>query len=98
MLYASQVLKMVSYAFFIPASVYYVNENMNDNDKVKGQAIMTGTTTLGGVIGSLIGGIIIDYSGVRTLQWVGFAFAVTGAILFLLSAGGILEKRVKAKK
>ena len=98
MLYASQVLQMVSYAFFIPASVYYVNENMNDNDKVKGQAIMTGTTTLGGVIGSLIGGIIIDYSGVRTLQWVGFAFAVTGAILFLLSAGGILEKRVKAKK
>lgn len=95
MLYVSQVLQMVSYAFFIPASVYYVNENMNDNDKVKGQAIMTGTTTLGGVIGSLIGGIIIDYLGVKTLQWVGFAFAVTGAVLFLLSAGGILEKKNK---
>lgn len=86
MLYFSQCFQMISYAFYIPASVFFVNATMSESDKVKGQAIMTGTTTLGGVIGSLVGGVIIDSAGVRTLLWVGLVFAICGAVLFFVSA------------
>lgn len=84
MLYFSQVLQMISYAFYIPASVYYVNETMSEKDKVKGQAIMTGTTTLGGVIGSLLGGVTIDHFGLTTMLTGGLVFAVAGTILFFI--------------
>lgn len=93
MLYVSQCFQMISYAFYIPASVFFVNATMSESDKVKGQAIMTGTTTLGGVIGSLIGGVIIDNSGVRTLLWVGFVFAICGAVLFFISARKSPDKK-----
>lgn len=95
MLYVSQGFQMISYAFFIPASVFYVNQVMSDNDKVKGQAIMTGTTTLGGVVGSLLGGLILDASGVSTLLWTGLVFAVVGAVLFFVSASGLFVKKAK---
>lgn len=84
MLYFSQVLQMISYAFYIPASVYFVNESMNEKDKVKGQAIMTGTTTLGGVIGSLLGGVTIDHFGLTAMLTGGLVFAIAGTILFFI--------------
>ncbi len=89
MLYISQAFQMVSYAFFLPASVFYVNYTMNDNDKVKGQALMTGTSTLGGVIGSLLGGTLIEHYGVRSMEWVGLVFAVVGTIVLFISVSGI---------
>jgi len=96
MLYFSQALQMVSYAFFIPSSVYLVNNTMNENDKVKGQAIMTGTTTLGGVIGSLMGGVVLERLGVKPLEWIGLCFAIAGAVLFFVSASGLFEKKKEA--
>ena len=54
---------MGAFALYIPASVYYVNETMAPRDKFKGQAVMTATNTLGGVIGSLLGGFLLDHSG-----------------------------------
>lgn len=47
------VLQMFSFAIITPASVYYVNEVMNEEHRYTGQALMVGTTTVSGVIGSL---------------------------------------------
>ncbi len=98
MLYISQAFQMVSYAFFLPASVFYVNYTMNDNDKVKGQALMTGTSTLGGVIGSLLGGTLIEHYGVRSMEWVGLVFAVVGTIVLFISVSGIKNLKKVLKK
>lgn len=83
--YLAQILQMGSFALYIPASVYYVNETMGDADKFKGQAVMTATNTLGGVIGSLIGGILLDYAGLTPLLVTGFAAAVLGAVLLFFA-------------
>ena len=78
------VMQMGSFAIYIPASVYYVNEVMEERDKFKGQALMTGTNTLGGVIGSLLGGFLIDQAGVFVMNLAGLVMAVSGAVLVFL--------------
>lgn len=84
--YLTQLLQIGAFALYIPASVYYVNETMEETDKFKGQAVMTGTNTLGGVIGSLLGGFLLDYTGgVTPLLSAGLVIAVTGAILLFFA-------------
>lgn len=78
------VMQMGSFALYIPASVYYVNEVMEEQDKFKGQALMTGTNTLGGMIGSLLGGFLIDHAGVAVMNLAGLIMAVSGAVLIAL--------------
>lgn len=83
--YLAQVFQMGAFALYIPASVYYVNETMESADKFKGQAVMTATNTLGGVIGSLLGGFLLDYAGITPLLITGFILAAGGAVLLLFS-------------
>ncbi len=83
--YLAQVFQMGAFALYIPASVYYVNETMEASDKFKGQAVMTATNTLGGVIGSLLGGFLLDYAGITPLLITGFILAAGGAVLLLFS-------------
>ena len=78
------VMQMGSFAIYIPASVYYVNEVMEERDKFKGQALMTGSNTLGGVIGSLLGGLLIDQAGVSVMNLAGLVIAGSGAVLVFL--------------
>ena len=86
-MYLAAMLQIGSFALYIPSSVYYVNETMLDQDKFKGQAVMTATNTLGGVFGSLFGGFLIDNAGVGTMNTVCFAMAAAGAVLVFLFAG-----------
>ena len=83
-MYLAAMLQIGSFALYIPSSVYYVNETMLDQDKFKGQAVMTATNTLGGVFGSLFGGFLIDNAGVGAMNTVCFAM---GAVLVFLFAG-----------
>jgi PPP family 3-phenylpropionic acid transporter len=79
-LYLVQLLQMGAFALFAPASVHYVNDVMDEQDKFKGQAVMTGTSTLGGVFGSLMGGFLIDYISVRAMLLAGVILAVIGCL------------------
>ena len=81
----AQIFQMGAFALYIPASVYYVNETMAPRDKFKGQAVMTATNTLGGVIGSLLGGFLLDHSGVSPLLISGFALSAAGAVLLFFA-------------
>lgn len=66
-MYLCQILQMGGYGLFIPASVFYVNELVDKEDMVKGQALMVSACTLGGVFASLLGGVIIDSFGIMYL-------------------------------
>ena len=55
-MYLIQGLQMFGFALFVVASVYYVNMIMEEKDRTRGQAFMTMTNTLGGVLGSSCGG------------------------------------------
>ncbi len=46
MIYLGQCFQIVAYALFIPASVYYVRENISKEDQLKGQTLVTMSMTL----------------------------------------------------
>lgn len=84
-MYLIQGLQMFGFALFVVASVYYVNQIMDEKDRVKGQAYMTMTNTLGSVLGSLAGGALIDMAGIRIMLLVSAGAAVAGMLLMGVS-------------
>jgi len=90
-----QGLQAISFAVFIPASVYYMNHWMREEDKVKGQTYVTGLATFGGVVGSIIGGWLLDHASVFMLLVFASAAAVIGCLLMLYAVPG--KKALAAK-
>lgn len=80
-MYLIQGLQMFGFALFVVASVYYVNMIMKEKDRTKGQAFMTMTNTLGGVLGSACGGALIDGFGIHTMLLVSTGVAAVGMAL-----------------
>ncbi len=83
----SQAFQMLSFALFTPASVYYVNSIINEEDRNKGQA-MLGVATVGvaGTIANLSGGKLLDISGVSNMLTLGAIVALIGSIIIFFSA------------
>ncbi len=77
MINIGQVFQGLTFAVFLPASVYYINEIMREKDRVKGQTFVTGMGTLGGFFGNVIGGRLLDISGVFAM----LLFALIGAVI-----------------
>ncbi len=81
MVYISQSMQLLAYAVFIPASAYYVSQNISETDQVKGQAFVTSCFTLSGVFSSLLCGVILDHMGVKAMLVIGLIVSVAGAAL-----------------
>ncbi len=85
MIYAAQSLQMLSYAIFIPGSIYYVNEILDRKDMIKGQAFTTAATTLGGVGGSLVGGLLLSFTTVANTLLFGLVLSAAGLVVLYFS-------------
>ncbi len=81
MINVGQAFQGLTFAVFIPASVYYINEIMREKDRVKGQTFVTAMGTLGGFFGNVIGGRLLDTSGVFGMLLFGLVGAMIGAAL-----------------
>jgi len=79
MINVGQAFQGLTFAVFIPASVYYINEIMGEKDRVKGQTFVTAMGTLGGFFGNVIGGRLLDTSGVFGMLLFGLVGAMIGA-------------------
>ena len=95
-IYFAQSLQMLGYGLFTPASVYYAKEAMTPDKKMQGQSLLAGAITLGGVIGNLIGGVIIQNSGVEADLLTGVF--VTLAAAALVGAFGLKRKHFPGNK
>ncbi len=83
MIYVTQIFQATAFALFIPASVYFADQVMEKEDKIKGQAWVTSSITVGAVLGNLIGGFWIDRFGVESMLVMTASVAVTGAFVVL---------------
>lgn len=84
----AQPLQMLGYGLFTPTSVYYVNESVPEADQVKGQTVMmVASNGLGGVLGSLFAGRILDFWGADGM----LLFCIVCCTLALLLAGAALR-------
>lgn len=84
-MYISQSFQLFAYAIFIPAAAYYVSENMEELDQVKGQAFVTSAITIGGVFSNLVSGVILDNLGIRTMLITGTAVCLVGVVIGIIS-------------
>lgn len=87
MMYISQAIQMFAYAVFIPASAYYVEEVMQEQDKVKGQAFVTCAITLSGVFSGPVCGFVLDRFGVSTMLIIGAIVSAIGVIIAVKAVG-----------
>ena len=82
-LYGSMLLQMLSYALMMPAAVYFANKHIREEDRNQGQAVMMWTTTVGGIIASLIGGVLMDHLSVSAALLIGFIISVAGTLMMV---------------
>lgn len=77
----SQLSQFGAYAFFTPASVYYVNEAVPSHYKVTGQAAL-GMATMGlsGMFGNLLGGYLIDAFSAGMMSIAALLFVIAGTV------------------
>lgn len=83
--YLIQFFQILGYGIFASSSVYYVIEEIDLGDQSTGQALMASVMSIGSVLGSLIGGLIIDYFGVRIMLYVNVLIGIIGILMVLMA-------------
>lgn len=95
--YLVQPLQMFGYGLFTPASVYYVNETVPEADRVRGQTLMmVASNGLGGVLGSLLPGQVLDLGdahGGQGVTWMLLVCIALGGLAILLAAVAARRRR-----
>ena len=79
---AAELLQFLSYAVYVPATVDYVARTLPPQDFLKGQALAGSAFTLGSLLATFLGGLLLDAVGVRSALTVMCLFALAGALLF----------------
>ena len=74
-------LQVVSFAIYIPASVQYANIIIDEKDTVKAQMMFNLMQAGGAVFSSIIGGWLIDFSGISHALLVGAILSCIGTII-----------------
>ena len=64
---------------------HYVDETVGEENEATGQAYIAATDTIGLVLGSALGGLIMQNLGLETLLVVGAVACAAGASFMLLS-------------
>lgn len=87
MVHLAMSLQVFSFALFMPAAIYYVNNVIHEKDRVKGQS-MLGAAYLGisGTLASISGGRILDKFDVSLMLLVGTLVTAIGVIIIFISA------------
>ena len=74
-------LQVVSFALYIPASVQYANIVIDEKDTVKAQMMFNLMQAGGAVFSSIIGGWLIDFSGISHALLVGAILSCFGTMI-----------------
>ena len=91
-LYAVQLLQPLGWGLMAVSCVYFADSAVHDRDKVKGQAFMAMALSVGTIIGTLIGGWLIDHFGVPGMLSAAVASGALGCLIVCFGSR-TLEKR-----
>lgn len=92
MLYFAQLFQLISFGLFLPVMVMFINEVMSKGEAVKGQAFFTMMSTVASIIGSLVGGVILDLSGAKMLTLVATLITAAGTVILIMSVDKVKRK------
>lgn len=86
MVNAAQSLQMLGFALHTTASVYYTSQIIPQKDLIKGQTLMATANTIGGIVGSFLGGQLLNFFSVQAMLLVGTIISATGTMIVFLAA------------
>ena len=79
--YGVQFFQMFSWAIISVAVVIYTNSIVNEEDKIKSQALMSVAYTASKIFASLTGGVLIDFLSVKGMMIVAVVICVIGTFI-----------------
>lgn len=83
----SGLLQFFQFGFYLPASVYYVEETTEPENRVKGQSLIhVAGSGLGAAAGNFLGGFILDAWGASAMLLTAAACAGLSLLVFTLSS------------
>ena len=97
MIYGIQCLQFLAYGLMAASRVYYVDEVVGNEFESTGQARVSATETIGIVLGSTIGGFVMNGSGIDLLLKIGAVVCLAGVLCMFVSvklSGTRLDKLV----
>lgn len=91
--YLIQSTQMFGWGIMSIGIIYYVNGIVGDNDKARGQAFAGMSYTLSSVLGTFIGGNLIDLMGVNMMLIIGSILAAVGTLVVFVTVEQVKERR-----
>ena len=85
-IYAIQCLQCLAYGLMAASRVYYVDEVFGKENEASGQARMSATESIGIVVGSALGGFLMQSGGVEAILNAGAVICFIGVVCMVLSA------------
>jgi PPP family 3-phenylpropionic acid transporter len=96
-LYAASVMQFMGFALFMPGMVKLSDKYFGEGDKNKAQGLLQSTMSFGAIIGSMVGGPLIDIIGVRSVMVVMLVVSVVGTVIAILALEKFCGKNKLAK-
>lgn len=94
LVYLVQFMQFGAFALFTPASVYFVNKAMKPCDGGLGQALLGACSLgLGGTLGNVFGGLILDYAGLGTMIICAAVLSAAGVVFMTVSSGLYVKEK-----
>lgn len=93
LVYAAMLLQTLSYGLFQPGIVKFIAHVMAPGEQAKGQALCTMMMSVSAIVGSLVGGWILDLSGPKMLLIFGVFMAAAGTVIIAMTINRIPRKR-----
>lgn len=79
----SQSMQILAYALFAMASIYFTNQAVRPHNCVMAQGLLVGANEAGFMLGSMIGGFVLDHATIRVLLWMGVIVSIIGSVLMI---------------
>lgn len=96
LVYLAQFSQFGGFALFTPASVYFINMALKEEDGNVGQALLGACTIgLGGTFGNVLGGMILERAGLFAMVLVSTVFCAVGILLMLVCRNAYLKANLK---
>lgn len=90
--YIVSFMQIGAFAIFTPGSVYFICKHLSPSDNSLGQALLGSCTLgLGGTLGNILGGFIIDRAGITAALAIAAVLSAFGAILIAASMKSCMQ-------
>lgn len=97
-IYLAQFLQIGAYSVVYPALVEYIKLNVDLEDLVKGQSLLTTAIALSSVFASFLGGILLDTVGVSQTLFIGVITTIIGLAIVFVTVENPQKHKIQTEK